>query len=131
MADEMLLFVDDEEINLLLFKMSFSGHYNIITTDSPLKALEMIKENNIRVVITDYKMPVMNGMDLILEIKKTKPEIIFIILSGYFEAEVNLEKEMIYKYVMKPWDKIEFIKIVDSAFNLARSVKPCLPATES
>jgi len=124
MAEEKLLFVDDEEINLLLFKMSFSGHYNIMTTDSPLKALEMIKENNIKVVITDYKMPVMNGMELILEIKKIQPKIIFIILSGYFEAEVNLEREMIYKYVMKPWDKIEFIKIVDSAFNLAGSLNP-------
>ena len=124
MAEGILLFVDDEEINLLLFKMSFSGHYNIMTTDSPLKALEMIKENDIRVIITDFKMPNMNGMELILEIKKLKPNIICVILSGYFEAEVAIEKEMIYKYVMKPWDKIDLIKIVDSAFNLTSSLNP-------
>jgi DNA-binding NtrC family response regulator len=124
MAEGILLFVDDEEINLLLFKMSFSGHYNIMTTDSPLKALEMIKDNDIRVVITDYKMPNMNGMELILEIKKLKPKIICVILSGYFEAEVAIEKEMIYKYVMKPWDKIDLIKIVDSAFCLSTSLNP-------
>lgn len=124
MAKGILLFVDDEEINLLLFRMSFSGHYNIMTTDSPLNALELIKENDIRVVITDYKMPVMNGMELILEIKKIKPQTVFIVLSGYFESEVKIEKDMIYKYVMKPWDKIEFIKIVDSAFKLARSHNP-------
>jgi DNA-binding NtrC family response regulator len=124
MTEGILLFVDDEEINLLLFKMSFSGHYNIMITDSPLKALEMIKDNDIRVVITDYKMPYMNGMELILEIKKLKPKIICVILSGYFEAEVAIEKEMIYKYVMKPWDKIDFIKIVDSAFNLTGSLNP-------
>jgi YesN/AraC family two-component response regulator len=124
MAEGILLFVDVEEINLLLFKMSFSGHFNIMTTDSPLKALEMIKDNDIRVVITDYKMPNMNGMELILEIKKLKPKIICVILSGYFEAEVAIEKEMIYKYVMKPWDKIDLIKIVDSAFNLSGNLKP-------
>lgn len=124
MAEGILLFVDDEEINLLLFKMSFSGHFNIMTTDSPLKALEMIKDNDIRLVITDYKMPIMNGMELILEIKKLKPKIICVILSGYFEADVIVEKEMIYKYVMKPWDKIDLIKIVDSAFNMSGNLKP-------
>ena len=66
----------------------------------------------------------MNGMELILEIKKLKPNIICVILSGYFEAEVAIEKEMIYKYVMKPWDKIDLIKIVDSAFNLTSSLNP-------
>jgi DNA-binding NtrC family response regulator len=124
MSDGILLFVDDEEINLLLFKMSFSGHYKIITTDSPLKALDMIKENDIKVVISDYKMPNMNGMELIREIKKLKPEIICVILSGYFETEVSIEREMIYKYVMKPWDKIDLIKIVNSAFNLYNTPNP-------
>ena len=115
MEGPVILYVDDEEINLLLFKMSFSKNFNIITSVSPIKALEIVKENEIKVVISDYKMPYMNGMELIRETKRVKPDIICMILSAYAESEVTIQKELLYKYILKPWNKNDFINVLNEA----------------
>jgi YesN/AraC family two-component response regulator len=110
-----ILYVDDEEINLLLFRMTLMDHFRIITADSPVTAIEIFRNDNINLVITDYKMPLMNGMELIRQIKSINPNIGCIILSGYLESDVIIDKELLYSYIMKPWDKGQIIRTIKDA----------------
>ena len=115
--EDILLYVDDEEINLELFEMGFSKYFKIVTVDSPLDALEIVRNSDIKIVISDYKMPLMNGMELIQEIKKIKPQTICMIMSAYVESEVVTDKTLLFKYLMKPWKKDEVIEVINTAFS--------------
>lgn len=109
------MYVDDEETNLFLFEMSFAKQFNVLTSKSPVEALEIIKERKIRIVVSDYKMPEMNGMELISKIKQLKPDTVCIIVSGFVGSEVITDMSLVHKYIMKPWKKSELIEVISSA----------------
>lgn len=114
-----VLYVDDEVINLELFKINFRNEFEIFTADSAQKGLEILKDEQIDVIISDLKMPHMNGIDLIERIKKENPEKICILLTAFMESDVMLRainEELVYRYIMKPWKKDELREIIDSAF---------------
>ena len=111
-----LLYIDDEEINLQLFKLNFRNHYNIYTSDANGDILDLIKNEDIKVVITDYKMPIVNGMQLIEKIKVSNPSIICLLLSGYLESDIVTDKAKLFGYITKPYTKREVLEIVESAF---------------
>jgi len=103
-----LLYVDDEAMNLFLFENLLSRNFNIVTASSPEKGIEILKENDsFDIVITDMKMPVMNGIEFIkiaMEFYKKCP---FMILSGYNkipEIEEALETNLICGYLQKPFN---------------------------
>lgn len=105
-----VMFVDDEQINLLLFKKRFESDFNVITADSGQQALEKLDENHdkLKVVISDMGMPHMTGLQLITAAKKRYPEAIkYFILTGYNyspELEAALEEHLIDKLLNKPYD---------------------------
>jgi DNA-binding NtrC family response regulator len=114
-----LIYIDDEEYNLLLFKMSFGDKYDIFTTAFPVDGIEIIKREKIKVVITDYKMPGMSGMELINKVKTFQPETICMILSAYLENDVVTDKTKIFKYIIKPYKANKLIEFIEDAFSLA------------
>lgn len=101
-----ILYVDDEDTNLQLFEINFEIKYNVLTAISGLEALDLLKANeDIRVVISDMKMPQMNGIEFIKIAKSTYPQIIFCILTGYEitnDIQDLLSTEFILKYFRKP-----------------------------
>lgn len=114
-----VLYVDDEVINLELFKINFRNEFEIFIADSAQKGLEILKDEEIDVIISDLKMPHMNGMELIERIKKENPEKICILLTAFMESDVMLRainEELVYRYIMKPWKKDELREIINSAF---------------
>ncbi|OGR25059.1 MAG: secretion system protein E [Desulfobacterales bacterium RIFOXYA12_FULL_46_15] len=103
-----ILFVDDEP-NVLKAMVRIFRHenYRILLADSPLKALDILSEQNVHVVISDYRMPKMTGADLLIKIKKQYPETIRIMLTGH--ADVNavmgaVNQGAVYKFITKPWN---------------------------
>jgi CheY-like chemotaxis protein len=68
-----ILYVDDEHINLELFKINFRNDYQVLTADSAQKGLELISSDAVNVVISDLKMPGMNGIEFIERIKQNPP----------------------------------------------------------
>jgi DNA-binding NtrC family response regulator len=117
---KLILYVDDEQINLDLFKINFANLYNIEICDSPVDALEIINQRKVNLLISDYKMPEMNGMELIYEVKKRWPDIICIILSGYVVSEVVNDKEFLFRYILKPWRKAELIELINEALEIIK-----------
>jgi len=114
-----ILYVDDEEINLELFQLTFKNELEVITALSAKDGLEILSLNpDIRVIISDLKMPYMNGLNFIKEVKNRYENKVCMLLTAYLESEVMLEgfnKELIFRYLMKPWNKEELHRTIQEA----------------
>jgi YesN/AraC family two-component response regulator len=74
---------------------------------------------DIHVVISDLKMPEMNGLDFIKEVKRRDETKVCMLLTAFLESEIMLEgfnKELIHRYLMKPWNKDELYRTILEAF---------------
>ena len=115
-----ILYVDDEYINLELLQLTFMNELEVLTASSAREGLEILESHSdIRVIISDLKMPVMNGLDFIKEVKKRDDGKVCLLLTGFLESEVMLEgfnKELIFRYVMKPWKRDELLANIEAAF---------------
>ncbi len=103
-----VLYVDDEVMNLFLFENLLAGKFEILTAKSPELGLEILKnDNTIDIVISDMKMPVMNGLQFIEKAQEFYKKCPYLILSGYHkisEIEEALESGMIRGYLQKPFE---------------------------
>lgn len=112
-----LLYVDDEPINITLFTFNFKAKYNVFTALDGYKGLEILKEfPGISIVISDMKMPGINGIEFIKLAKQDFPLITYFILTGFDitqEISEALESGLIHKYFRKPFD----IKAIEKAIS--------------
>jgi response regulator RpfG family c-di-GMP phosphodiesterase len=116
-----VLYVDDEVNNLVSFKANLRMYYNIYTAESAEQGKELLKENNIHIIITDQRMPAMTGVEFLESIIKEYPDIIRILLTGYADMESIIEainKGQIYKYIMKPFNIDELKMNIDNAYEV-------------
>jgi response regulator RpfG family c-di-GMP phosphodiesterase len=116
-----LLYVDDEESNLRIFKMTFKRHYDIFTAISGQEAIKILHQEAIQLIITDQKMPEMTGTEFLEKTIPEFPNIIRIILTGFSDIEAvvrAINKANVYRYVTKPWDREELKKIIDEGLAL-------------
>ena len=101
-----ILYVDDEYINTRLFEINFRDKYTVLTAEDGVKGLELLNENpDSQVVLSDMKMPVMNGLEFIKQAKKKFPDKKFFILTGFEvtdEIQRAIDKGVIVKYFQKP-----------------------------
>jgi len=115
-----ILYIDDEEPNLLLFRITFEGSREVLVANSPEEGLKKLEENKdrIRAVISDMHMPKMNGVEFIEKAKETVNDIPYYILSGYaFNDEIDraLSERTIQKFFTKPFDREEIERHLDGA----------------
>jgi len=103
-----LLFVDDEEGVLHALRRIFiDENYTILTANSAEKALHLLEERPVHLVMTDHRMPGMTGAELLKTVRERWPEMIRIMLTGY--ADVNsimgaVKEGAVYKFITKPWN---------------------------
>lgn len=113
-----ILYVDDEDINLRLFKVTFKRHFNVITASNGSEALELLKQHDIKLILTDQQMPGMLGTELLEKTISEFPDIIRIIVTGFADISAiakAVNKCGIYKYITKPWDNGELKITMDKA----------------
>jgi len=117
-----ILFVDDEEqILKSLRRIFFKSAYNCFFASSGKEALVYLKEYNMDLIISDIRMPVMNGFELLEKVKKNYPNVIRMALSGYSDRSdiiTAIEKNLAKVYLYKPWDNKELRYIISSIFQL-------------
>ncbi|MBE9594537.1 MAG: response regulator, partial [Proteobacteria bacterium] len=89
---ETILIIDDEKNYLVILEALLAPEgYEIITEDNALNALRLIRGTDLDLVITDMKMPGMNGIELLEESKKINPELPVIIMTAYGTIEMAVE----------------------------------------
>jgi putative two-component system response regulator len=123
-----ILIVDDEEIITfsLSMQLSLCTNLNVLTSNDPVKALTLIRDNDVDLVISDYLMPNMNGIGFLTEAKKIREDIIMILLTGYADKE-NVIKAVnqvgVYYYIEKPWDNDNLLKVIYNGLEKASLIK--------
>ncbi len=116
-----ILFVDDESfilssINRFLRKEP----YHKLFAENGIEALELIRQNNVSIVVSDLRMPEMNGLELISAVKKQNPEILRLILSGSQDIDPIIESintGEVFRFIPKPVDPPAFKEILNDAID--------------
>jgi response regulator RpfG family c-di-GMP phosphodiesterase len=116
-----ILFVDDEEHNLISFKATFRTRYKIETAIGGLEAIEKLKNLEFDIIITDQRMPRMTGVELLEQIIQTHPDPVRILLTGYTDMAAVIDainKGKIFHYLTKPWNEEELDSTIQKAYQL-------------
>ena len=116
-----ILFVDDEEQNLITFKATFRRDYEIYTAKSGKEGLEILAKQMIDLVITDQRMPQMTGVEFLERIDADYPHVIRMLLTGYSDIDAVIEAintGRIFRYITKPWDERELKMTIENARQL-------------
>lgn len=109
MENSKIVVVDDEKMVTSAFKALFKveGYSDIHLFNNPNDAVEFLRENKPDLIISDFMMPEMNGLEFLTEAKKLYNEVSMILLTGYADKEnaIKAINEIgLYKYIEKPWD---------------------------
>lgn len=111
MEEIKILYVDDEINNLSSFKSAFRFDYKILLATSHAEALNYLTTNpDISIVLCDQRMPGLNGVDFLEDIKLRFPKPVRMMVSGYSDIDAIIDgvnKGNIYKYIRKPWSAEE------------------------
>lgn len=116
-----ILVVDDEK-NILssLRRLLRNENYNMLFAGSAAEGLEILNTNAVHLVLSDQRMPGMNGTEFLAMVKEKYPDIIRIILSGYTDIDSMAEainKGHIYKFLLKPWNDQNLILEIRQALD--------------
>lgn len=134
-----VMFVDDETgiLNSLDRLFADSG-VRIFTAQTGRDALEILKNNEISVIVSDNRMPVMTGIEFLQQAKEFSPDTVRVLLTGYADIKAAMDainKGEVYKFITKPWDDVELKDIVFNAIkrhevitSLRRADEPALLA---
>jgi len=105
--DCVIVVVDDDEGNIFTFENNYRDTYNLQTFCSPKEALEFIQSETVDIVITDQRMPVLSGIELIREIKKINSDIICMLFSAFTDIDLLkdcINSNLVYRFLEKPFD---------------------------
>ncbi len=123
-----VIIVDDEEMVLQSLKsiLSLETEYNVVVYTKPEEAINYIKENEIHLVISDYLMPEMDGISFLAQVRKMRPQVPRIILTGYADKEnaIKAINEVgLFQYIEKPWDNDDLLIIIRNGLDKLNLLK--------
>jgi adenylate cyclase len=119
--DFTILYVDDEQQNLVSFNATFRREYKIITALSGQEGINIMKNNDIQLVITDQRMPGMTGIQFLENILPEWPDTIRMILTGFSDVEAiiaAINSGRVFRYITKPWEENELRMTIENARQL-------------
>jgi two-component system NtrC family response regulator len=123
---ETILIVDDERNYLVLLEALLGPEgYEIMTADNAYDALSLVREADLDLLITDMKMPRMDGMELLDECKRIKSDLPVIMMTAYGTIEMAVEamKKHAYDYITKPFQNEQLKLTVKKALENYRLIK--------
>lgn len=106
MSKPTLLLIDDEERILRSLRMLFFISYNVRMTTDPQEAIRILREEKVHVIVSDQRMPLMQGSELLRIARETSPATMRILLTGYSDLEASIasvNEGEVFRYLMKPW----------------------------
>ncbi|MCF7669235.1 MAG: response regulator [Verrucomicrobia bacterium] len=115
-----ILYVDDEEKSLRLFKKAFGKTFRILTAENAEEGYKILREHkdDIGILITDQRMPGEKGVQLLEKARKINPSILRILITAYSDLSTVIEavnSGAIYKFISKPWEMPVFEQLLRRA----------------
>jgi two-component system NtrC family sensor kinase len=129
MSETVKILCVDDEPNVLksLNRLFMDEDYEIFSADSGEQGLSVLAEEwDMQVVISDYRMPGMNGVDFLREVHEGWPDTIRIVLSGFADTPsvvAAINEGQIYKFIAKPWNDEELKATIEKAVDTYRLKK--------
>ncbi|MBW1917387.1 MAG: sigma-54-dependent Fis family transcriptional regulator [Deltaproteobacteria bacterium] len=122
-----ILIIDDETDMLVMLKMLITDKtpHEVVTTNNPIEVEELLSENDFNIVITDLKMPMMDGIEVLEAVKKKDPDIPVIMITafGTLEAAQEAVHRGAYDFITKPFRKEQILVALERALEWQRIVK--------
>ena len=118
-----ILLVDDEQAVLNSLKRLLRPlRCKVLTTVSPVEALEILRENPVDILVSDMRMPEMGGEEFLEKAAQEFPDVERIVISGYAEAQAAIDainRGKVSRFLLKPWEDSDVLKMVEKGFQLA------------
>jgi response regulator RpfG family c-di-GMP phosphodiesterase len=129
-----VLYVDDEVNNLQAFKATFRRDYNIFLAESANDGRQVLKNQEIDIIITDQRMPEETGVEFLESIIPLYPDAMRILLTGYTDIQAvidSINKGQVYHYLTKPWEEDYLRTVLKNAYEVYALRKENRQLTES
>lgn len=120
MSQPSIMVVDDELLIRDLLYDFFTGQgWSITVAESGSKALELLERQPVDLVLSDIKMPDMDGLQLAEELRRSHPETPVVLMTGYpsVESAVSALRARVEDYVIKPFNINQLFKLIDSTIH--------------
>lgn len=123
--DKILVIDDDEGLLHFLSRFFKRKGFDVTASTTPHDAIDIMSQGNFNLVMLDYKLPDLNGLDVLKEIKKRDTKIPVILMTAYGTTELAIEamKQGAYDYLVKPFDQMDLTRIVKEALAVSRQMK--------
>ena len=126
-----VMVVDDEEMVITSVRafLTLETEYTIHGFTSPEEAAKFLETHPVDVVVSDYLMPKMNGLQLLAKAKQLQPEAARVLLTGHADKQSAIQainEVGLFQYLEKPWDNAQLLLVVQSAIertNLLRNLR--------
>ena len=113
-----VLIVDDEADNLALLYRTLHHKYDVTKASSAIEALEILRTEKFDCILSDHKMPLMDGVEFLKRVYEMQPKTMRLLVTAYTDIKILIDAinyAKIYRYIKKPYSPDELLMIVESA----------------
>lgn len=125
-----VLFVDDEERILNSLRALFRMQYDVTVTTDGYHAVELMKREHFHLLVSDQRMPTMQGVELLRRAKELSPHTVRILLTGFSDLAAivgSVNEGEVYRYICKPWDSEELREVIGGAVKIGLELEKLTP----
>ena len=111
----LILYVDDERTNRVVFEQSLNAEFNLVTAANASEALEILERQEAAVIVSDIRMPSMTGDELLRIVKERYPQAIRMVVTAYADVDPILRainEGLVARYSIKPWIRTELVQVL-------------------
>lgn len=119
-----VLCVDDEPNIVRSLQWLLQKEFEVFTAGSGHDALALVAQHDFDVVISDQRMPVMTGVEVLREVRRMSPRTMRILLTGYSDMQAivrSVNESEVFRFINKPWNIAELPRVVGQAVVIAKT----------
>lgn len=119
-----VLYVDDEENNLLSFKASFRKLYQITTAISVAEAEAILEKQSFHVILADQRMPQITGVQFFERVRSKYPDTLRVLITGHTDINAAIDainKGEVFRFLYKPWDTALVESVIEQAYEIIQT----------
>lgn len=121
MSKYTILVVDDEKDNLQLFIRTLRKNYNVLSASGGFEALTVLENNHVDMILSDHKMPEMDGVEFLKRSIEVNAECVRILITAFADTEIlvgAINDGKINRYLKKPWIPNDLLNIVEACLEV-------------